>query len=273
MKREADRRSGIMLLPGRVAIALTGITLVAPLVAQVESAAPLPYVVSVKPGNASDPGGFWITPGRFLARNVTARFLVAIAYGVQNFQVSGGPGWVDNDHFDVEARLDDAMARQGQEGPMMKSLLADRFHLVLHKETRESSVYALNPGGNGLKIRPSSDQTPGPGMSPLGSMKVGAGSLVGTGVPLELFASLLGTRLGRTVIDQTNLAGRYDIDLAWTPDVGEIPSASADILPQSDSSGPSIFTAIQQQLGLKLQSTRRPAAFLVIDRMEKPSGN
>jgi len=243
--------------------------------AQVESSTQLSFVASIKPSNG-DPGGFWTTPGRVLARNVTAKFLVAIAYGLQPFQISGGPGWVDSDRFDVEARLEDAKSNSGQEGLMMQSLLANRFKLVLHKDAGESSVYALVVGENGLKIRASADQTPGAGMSPLGTMRIGATSLVGTGVPLGLFASLLGTRLGQTVVDQTNLAGRYDIDLRWSPDAAEVPSAGAEpgeALSQPDTSGPSIFTAIQEQLGLKLQRTKGASGFLVIDHMEKPTEN
>ena len=101
-------------------------------------------------------------------------------------------------------------------------------------------------------------------MSPLGSMSIGASSMVGTGVPLGLFASLIGTKLGRTVIDRTHLAGHYDIALRWTPDAVD---------PDPDASGPSIFTAVQEQLGLKLQATKRSAGFLIIDRIEKPSAN
>lgn len=247
----------------------------APLPAQVESNNQLAFVASIKPNNG-DPGQYLTTPGRVIARNVTARFLVAVAYGLQPFQISGGPGWVDSDRFDVEARLEDAKTNSGQEGLMMKALLANRFKLVLHKDAGESSVYALVVGGNGLKIKASADQTPGTGMSPLGTMRIGATGLVGTGVPLGLLASLLGTRLGQTVVDRTNVAGRYDIDLRWTPDTAMVPSASAEpgeALPPPDTSGPSIFTAIQEQLRLKLQPTRGASGFLVIDQMEKPTAN
>jgi uncharacterized protein (TIGR03435 family) len=213
-----------------------------------------PYVASIKRASG-EPGGFHITPGRFVARGVTARFLVAIAYGLQPYQIIGGPAWIDSERFDVEARLDDE-ADMGQEGSMIKALLADRFRFLMHKDTSNASIYALVVGVNGSKIKSSADQ------SKVGSMNFGSASLVGTGVPLELFASLVGSRLGRTVIDRTNLVGRYDIDLNWTSE-REAP----------DVPGPSIFTAIQEQLGLKLQSAKGPSGFLVIDRMERPSEN
>jgi uncharacterized protein (TIGR03435 family) len=260
-----------------MAVIAVGITsLMTPLLAQVESYAQPAYVASIKPNNGA-PGEYSTTPGRVVARNVTAKFLVAIAYGLQPFQISGGPGWVDSDRFDVEARLEDAKSNSGQEGLMMKSLLANRFKLVLHKDAQQSSVYALVVGGKGPKIKASADQTPGAGMSPLGSMRVGATSLVGMGVPLGLFASLLGTRLGQTVIDQTNLPGRYDIDLRWTPDTTEPPPSAnvdpKDVLRQPDTSGPSVFTAIQEQLGLKLQLTKGFSGFLIIDHLERPDTN
>jgi bla regulator protein BlaR1 len=230
----------------------------------------LSSVVSIKPSKGKDPEGFWMSPGRFLARNVTARLLIAIAYGVQNFEVSGGPSWVDADHFDVEARLEDSRANKGDESAIVKWLLTDRFKLVLHRETRQTSIYALFVARDGPKIRPSADQTLG--ASPTGGVNIGPGSLVGTGIRLGLVASLLGTRLGRTVVDQTNLPGRYDVTLRWTPDVGEVPAGQGDT-PQPDSYGPSLFTAVQQQLGLKLKSIRGRSSFLVIDQMEKPSAN
>jgi uncharacterized protein (TIGR03435 family) len=246
-------------------VAVAALTLFAQVLAQKPAMTP-DFVGSIRKSTSADPPAFRITQGRFSAQNVTARFLIAIAYGVQNFQVAGGAGWVDTEHFDVEARLDDAKADSDREPAMIKALLAERFKLALHPETRESTVYALIVQGNAPNIKASADQTPGGGMTPLGSMNIGASSLVGTGVPLGLFASLLGTRLGRTVIDQTSLAGRYDIDLRWTPDAG-------DTLPLPDSPGPSIFTAVQEQLGLKLQSTKGQAGFLVIERIEKPSAN
>jgi uncharacterized protein (TIGR03435 family) len=228
-------------------------------------------VASVKPTSATDHGGFWFTPGRFLARNVTVKLLIAIAYEIQPFQVHGGPAWMDTEHFDVEGTPENAGGDQCQETAMLKSLLEDRFKLVLHKEMGESSTYALVVGSHGPKLRPSVNQTPGAG--PTGGVHLGPGTLVAGGMRLGLFASLLGTRLGRTVIDQTNLPERYDIDLRWTPDLEEPRTDPGDAALPAEPAGPSIFTAIQQQLGLKLESTKGPSGFFVIDKIEKPSAN
>lgn len=243
-------------IDGRIAILLTGGLCVTSLPAQ--------FVASVKPGSSADPTGFWTTRGRFLAKNATAKYLVAIAYGLQKSQISGGEDWVDSDTFDVEAKLEGESSKPGGERLMIKSLLADRFKLRVHQETRESAVYALVIGAKASKLRAADSQ---------GGVSIGAGHLVSSGMPMGLFASLLGTRLGRTVIDRTNLTGRYSIDLRWTPDPGEPPSGPGDSSSPPDPSGPSVFTAIQEQLGLKLQSTRGPAEFLVIDHIEKPLGN
>jgi uncharacterized protein (TIGR03435 family) len=202
-------------------------------------------VVSIRSSKRGDnPGGFRITRGRFIAQNVTVRLLVAIAYGVQPFQVNGGPRWVDTQGFDVEAKLDDADARTNQELAMVRAFLSDRFKLVLHKDARQTSAYALVVAGKGPKMRLSADQSPGG--SPTGGVHVGPGNLVGIGMRLGLVASLLGTRLSRPVVDRTNLPDRYDVDLRWTPEVGKAPGDGANVLPQSDPVGPSLFTAIQQ---------------------------
>lgn len=227
------------------------------------------YVASIRPASGAG-GGFRITPGLFRASNVTARFLIAIAYGLQPWQIIGGLGWLDTDRFDVEARLENDRDAKGDEGAMIKALLADRFRLVLHPDTGDASVYALEVGANGpdrLNLKPSE-------ASEKRSMDFRAASLDGTAVPLGLFASLIATRLGRNVIDRTNLAGQYDIHLKWTPDAPISPPSGPAALPERiDSSGPSLFTAIQEQLGLRLRSSRGPSGFLVVDRMERPSAN
>ena len=181
------------------------------LLAQVAPSAQPSYIASVKRANKAEAPGFWITRGRLLARGVTARYLVAIAYGVQKFQVTGGAGWVDREQFDVESRLQDEKVGSDAEKLMIQLLLKDRFQLIVHQETKESSVYALVAAKNRSKVKPSS-------ASSLGGVNIGAGRLEGTGMQMGLVASLLGTLLGRTVIDRTNLTGLYDVHLNWTPE-------------------------------------------------------
>ncbi len=236
-----------------------GIFAITALQGQVEpSSTQLPFVASIKPSPDNEPTGFKTTRGRFLARAVTARYLIAIAYGLQRFQIVGGERWVDGERFDIEAKLEAQSAGSGNEALMIKMLLADRFKLQVHQEARESPVYALVVAPGGPKIKAVSTQ---------GGVNVREGMLVSTGMSMGLVASLLGTRLGRTVIDRTNLEGRYPIDLRWAPEPGELPS---DPSTTPDLSGPSIFTAVQEQLGLKLVSTKGPSGFLVIDHIEKP---
>ncbi len=256
-------------MPLRFAFALLA-ACAGPQFAQQSNAGPS-AVVSIKPHRSGDqPGGFRITRGRFVAQNVTVRLLIAVAYGVQPFQVSGGPRWVDTEGFDVEAKIEDPDARTDQQSAIVRALLDDRFKLVVHRDATPISGYALVVAGTAPKMRLSADQSPGG--TPTGGVHVGPGNLVGTGIRLGLVASLLATRLGRPVVDRTNLPDRYDVDLRWTPDVGEAPADATDV-PQSDASGPSLFTAIQQQLGLRLDPIKAPSGFLVIDQVEKPSAN
>jgi uncharacterized protein (TIGR03435 family) len=254
----------------RFALALL-VVCAGPQLAQEVSTGP-PAVVSIKSSRGGDdPGGFRMIRGRFVAENVTVRLLITVAYRVQPSQVSGGQRWVDRERFDVEGKLDGPDTRNDQEWAMVRALLADRFKLVLHKDEGQTPAYALVVAGKTPKMKRSADQSPGG--TPTGGVHIGAGNLVGTGIRLGLIASLLGTRLGRPVVDRTNLPDRYDVDLRWTPDVGEAPTDAADALPRSDPSGPSLFTAIQQQLGLKLIAIKAPSGLLAIDEIEKPAVN
>ena len=211
---------------------------------------------------------------------VTVKTLIGLAYRVQEFQISGGPNWIGSDRFDVEGKTEDRSADPDRLRLMLQALLEDRFQLKLHRETRDSAVYDLTPAKGGIKIKPSADQSAaidGPsatGAPNHGNMRVGAGSLTGNAVTLTLFAKLLSQRLDRPIIDKTNLAGRYDIRLQWTPDPGENPlDPGGNVLPLENNSEPSIFAAIQEQLGLELKAARGLVEMLVIDRVERPNEN
>ena len=211
---------------------------------------------------------------------VTVKTLIGVAYRVQEFQISGGPNWVGSDRFDVEGKTEDRSADPDRLRLMLQALLGDRFQLKLHREIRESSVYELTAAKGGIKIKSSADQSAaidGPsatGAPNHGNMRVGASSLTGNAVTLALFTKLLSQRLDGPVIDGTNLAGRYDIRLQWMPDPGENPlDPGGNVLPPEESSGLSIFAAIQEQLGLELTAARGPVEILVIDRVERPNEN
>jgi uncharacterized protein (TIGR03435 family) len=258
-------------------------------------------VASIKPDRSGDMRFFvrW-QPGRFNATGMTVKFLITIAYDVKDFQVSGGPGWVNSERYDVEAKEPDSIAQEMDKLPreqwrqlaesMLQSLLADRFQLKLTRGTKDMPAYALVVAKNGPKLHEVKlEDTPaaapsGPGGHPHGPMmRMQPGELNGQGVGLSFLASVLSQQLGRQVLDQTGLKGNYDLTLKWTPEQGEEmmmkgpgpgggpPPEGAP--PPPDASGPSIFTAVEEQLGLKLQATKAPAEALVIDHVEKPSEN
>jgi bla regulator protein BlaR1 len=258
--------------------------------------APVYEVTSVKPNKSSNPvRAIRATPDRLIVTNFTLFMLVRTAYGVQDFQISGGPTWFNADNYDIEAKMDSAIVdKMGKLSPgqrnietlrMLQSLLVDRFKLSLHRETRELPVYALVIAKDGPKFheaRPG-DTYPngmmGPGGRPAGPglAEPERGKLVGQAVSLSYLAEVLsGENLGRTVLNRTGLAGDYDFTLQWTPDQDRAPTSghqSTDNASSSESTWPSIFTAIQEQLGLKLESQKGPIEVLVIDHAEKPLEN
>ena len=216
-------------------------------------------VASVKP---ADPDGSWqisVPHGRFTAANCTLLRLVRFAYDLQDHQISGGPGWLDSAKFTIDATVDRAtVVPSGRAAypvlrPMVRVLLAERFKFLAHTETREETVYNLIVDKGGSRLRQESEP---------GSLRIAKGELIGTGAPMAFLVGQLSEQLGRPVIDKTGLTAHYDFSLKWSPD----PDAA-------ETSGPSLFTALQSDLGLKLQSTRAPVEILVIDHAEKPEPN
>ncbi len=220
--------------------------------------------------------------GRGYGKNATLKMIMATAYQVPAFQISGGPKWVDSDRFDIEARAEDPQMGYVQLRLMMQSLLEDRFRLKLHREMRESAVYLLVAIKGGPKMTSSTDQaTPdatGPSSSPAdgpprGGAVVGRGMLTANAATMAVLARLLTSELGRSVLDQTNLKGRFDVRLRWTPDDRAAPSQDRT---DSDATGadlPGLFTALREQLGIEVKSGHGPVEFLAIDSAEKPSPN
>jgi uncharacterized protein (TIGR03435 family) len=152
---------------------------------------------------------------------------------------------------------------------MLQSLLAERFKLVVHRETRQQQVYDLVIDKGGTKMK---DSNVAPGQQQ--GLRGGRGEITGMAAPVPLLINFLSQQLGRSVIDKTGLTGKYDFALKWTPDPGAAAGPKAgDTAPPVDVSGPSIFTALQTDLGLKLQSGKGPVEMLVIDSVEKPDAN
>jgi uncharacterized protein (TIGR03435 family) len=250
-------------------------------------------VVSVK-SNKSDNGGMRIMfkADGYSATNVSVKLLIQTAYGIRQDLISGGPGWLESAGYDFEAKVAgpdvDALKKltPEQRRSMLQPALADRFKLKVHTETKQLPVYeiVLAKGGSKLKEATAGDTyangIKGPdGVGRGGMMRFGPGQLTAQAVPLTSLANMLSQQLHRTVLDKTGLTGKYDLELNWTPDQGADPMFKGpEASPQRgdaapDSSGPSIFTALQEQLGLKLQSAKGPVETLVIDHVEMPSEN
>ena len=241
-------------------------------------------VATVRP-NKSGESGASLGPrpgGRLNGTNQTARNLIRNAFNVQPYQLIGGPDWMDSDRFDIVAKAADADldAKGMLPGPQqymlrLQSLLEDRFKMVTRWETRELPVYALVLATDGklgpkLKVhtgecdRARSGGPPPPGSPALNcgtrsNMTPTSGKVTGTGISLDVFARNLSGGTGRYVVNKSGLTGSYDLELEFTPDQSP------------DTSGPSLFTAMQEQLGLKLDAQRAPVEVLVIDRLERPT--
>ena len=149
--------------------------------------------------------------------------------------------------------------------PKLQSLLAERFKLSLHRETREQPLYALVVGKSGTKFQRANGN--------FGGLRIGRTQLTGSGATLEMLTTALANQLGRPVLDRTGLEGTFDFKLEWAAQAGASPLPGGDALPPADANGPSIFTALQEQLGLKLESTKGSVEVLVIDHVERPSEN
>jgi uncharacterized protein (TIGR03435 family) len=221
--------------------------------------------------------------GRFTASNILLKNLIQYsAYGIPEPRIFGGPKWLNSERFDIEAKMDSSTAdqlrtlnrdqRKLQTRAMFQQLLADRFKLTVHWETRELPVYALVVAKSGPNLQ-ESKESDGSANTSTSTGQLTARGLTMVDIALTLTQEL-SRELGRVVIDKTGIAGRYDVTLKWTPDTGAAPTNSGTEGTTSPSdSGPSIFTAIQEQLGLKLESTKGPVQVLVIDHIEMPSEN
>jgi len=218
-------------------------------------AAPSFDVASIKPSDAlkkaGATSGWSISPsGNGLKIVGSLQTLIRYAYGMEDVQIYGGPAWLDRDIFEINAKA--ATQVSGDDLKLMlRSLLAERFQLTSHTETRQLPIYSLVTLKGASKL-PEGDT------NMKGSFSTGPGSLRGT-MDTPRFAAHLTSMLGRTVIDNTGLNGIWKFDLTWAPEDGT-PTAA-------------IFSAIQEQVGLKLEATKGPVQVLVIDRAEKPSEN
>jgi uncharacterized protein (TIGR03435 family) len=230
-------------------------------------------VASIRPSQPGTRGGYvnLPPPGReFTTKNVPLSTLIQVAYHIQDYQLSGGPGWMASDPFDIAAKADHDVTRE-ELRRMIQALLADRFKLTIRRETKELPVYDLVVAKSGSKLPESTEGD--------GGFRWGGGRINGRMVSMTDFVEVLSASLGRPVFDRTALTARYDIKLQWTPAhfVQEGPGGKNEPGEKErspiDPDGPSIFTAIQEQLGLKLESRKGPVETIVVERAEKPTEN
>lgn len=223
--------------------------------------------------------------------NQTMTDIIRNVWGVNRLQIVGGPSWIGEDRFDIEAKASGKASRD-ELVAMMKTMLADRFKLTVHRETREMDIYALvmarADGKPGPAMKPSTQDCeammdaarrgtlpppPGPNDPVTCGTRGTTGRIQVGGMPLVSFANMLSGRVQRTVVDRTGLVGAWDFEITFAPDSAPIAAPPGVELPAGDPTAPSLFTAIQEQLGLKLQSTKGPVEVLVVDSIEHPTSD
>ena len=237
------------------------------------------------------------TPDGYTARGTSLIILVDYAYGIMDDErLAGAPGWISSERFDVDAKMNDSAAETLQKmrkddrvlarQQMLQALLADRFKLTVHREMKDLSVYTLLIAKNGPKLKEAKpDDTYPNGLKGADGhalsnavrleMSTGGLTLTGQAVSFDYLARTLSKQLRRIVVNKTGLTGIYDFSLHFMPEQGGLQADPENPSPpaSADTSGPSLFTAVQEQLGLKLESTKAPIEVVVIDHVERPSGN
>jgi uncharacterized protein (TIGR03435 family) len=273
-------------------------TAVIPVLSQTPTAnKPSFEVVSVKRNTSGNGPGSLNTPGgRLIATNVTLRPILKLAYRpadgqLLDDQIIGAPSWVDSDKFDIEAKSagDARPTPRTQLQPLVQALLEDRFQLKVHREVRDLPVYSLVVAKAQPKIKLSEDQTspppvpvPSSGPIPRGgyisSVRQSGVVITGVAITISTLASLLEARVDRHIVDKTDLKGLFDFKLEFSREL-TAPSLSTDAaIPNNapaaeDPTNPTLFTAIQEQLGLKLEAAKAPVEVIVIESVRKPTEN
>ena len=258
-------------------------------------------VASIKQNTSDDRRSFGVQPGgRLVVRNSTLKNLIAAAYGMAEIQalvpdrVLGGPDWIDSDRYNIDAKASTEFHLTPGGPPkdmllMLRSLLEDRFKLVAHRETREMPIYELVVARKDGKLGPGLNKSSidcaalfaavqggapppprQPNQPPPCRLMGGPARTIASAVTMQQLAANLSNHLGRFVVDKTGLTDRFDFNLAWTPD--QMPTGTPPPgIPPVDPNGPTLVTALQEQLGLKVQPAKGPVEVLVIDSVERPT--
>jgi uncharacterized protein (TIGR03435 family) len=247
-------------------------------------------VVSVKPNAGNGQQNLRVSPGRVAVTNVPLRTLIQFAYQVQPRELVDAPDWITTERFDITATADPNSSIE-QMRVMLRGLLEDRFKMKVHKEKRDLPIYALTlarrDGQLGPKLHESAVDCGANGRQPLSATQDPAtqdpskrclivplfnvGRFQGRGLHMENVASALNNVVDRTIVDKTGLTGPYEFELSWAPDSLQPTAAGPTSAPRADIGGPSLFTALQEQLGLKLEPQRGPIEILVLDHVERPT--
>ena len=249
------------------------------------TAKPTFAVAAIKP-SASDTGRAikFLPGGRFVATGANVRLLIKIAYNLNDDQLSGGPSWIGMNHFDIDAKPDqptstdaaalsdaDKTRLQDLNHLRLQALLEDRFHLRLRSEMKEMNTYALVEAKSGPKLTKAADPAAAP------HFQGSPGSIVAASASMDQLAAALSDWVGHPVLNFTGLEGRYDFRLTWSPDQTTQPAMpgapAATAQPSDDTGGPTIFTALQQQMGLSLQSRKSKALFEYVENVDLPTEN
>lgn len=207
---------------------------------------------------------------RFTAAGVTLKMLISYAWDKQISQISGGPDWLDSERYDIDARPESAVT--GEQvlqsiRSMLQSLLADRFKLAVHTESRQAPVYQLVLAKNGPRLKETSAGARVP------NQQMARGQIIASATPLSQLLPLLSVLVQRQVVDKTGLIGKYDFTLTYTLEASRDGAIGPNVPAPVDPNAPSVFTALQEQLGLKLESGRDAVEVLAIDHAEKPDPN
>jgi uncharacterized protein (TIGR03435 family) len=232
-------------------------------------------VATIKPVESNAKSARFITmqsTHRFVERDYTLKLLIAAANSLSPRTISGGPEWVESEHYDIVAITPGEIRPTREEQmSMLRGLLADRFKLTFHREQKTFSIYALEVTKNGPKFKQSTSSPDDPAalISTVYPQRI---LLPARNTTMSEFASLMQRAvLDRPVVDKTGLTGKYDFDLEWAPDETQF---GGDVTPASaDTPAAPLFSAIQQQLGLRLEATRGSVEALIIDKVEKPLAN
>jgi uncharacterized protein (TIGR03435 family) len=228
-------------------------------------------LATVRPNhNGAGRGDLTASPGMLTIRNLALRAIIGSAYGLADYQISG-PKWLGQERFDIVAKTDASITGEDEMLPLLQPLLADRFHLTVHRETKQLPAFVLTVGPNGPKLEAADAGGAAP---PSKKAKKSSGSRIhAEHLTMPQFAEILSRRLGRPVLDMTKLAGAYRVNLEWAAEnetaKPDKPAKAVSGTAKADTDRPSIFTALQEQMGLRLQARKAPVQVVVIDHIEK----